>query len=303
MLELRGAFTALITPFTADGNAVDFDTLTRNIADQAKAGITGLVPCGTTGETPTLSDAEYRDVVRRSVELARVHDLKVIPGAGANATAHAIELHRFVHDCGADASLQVSPYYNKPSQEGLYAHFSAIADSCDLPLVLYNIPGRCVVRIELDTIERLAKHPNIVAVKEATGSIDLAAEIVRRTDLTVLSGDDPLTLPLGTVGAVGVISVLSNLVPRPVAALCAAMLDHQGEDARRINDEIAPLARALLSLDTNPIPVKAALELLGRDTGALRLPLCHASETVMTQLRELLQHSPAVQDVAAQTVA
>jgi 4-hydroxy-tetrahydrodipicolinate synthase len=289
MIELEGAYTALITPFSADGSAVDYERLARNIDHQSIAGVAGVVPCGTTGETPTLTGEEFRRVVEWTVRTARPLELTVIAGAGSNSTAHAIEQHRFVQQAGADAALHVTPYYNKPSQEGLFRHFSMIADSCDLPIVLYNIPGRTAVMLNIDTIQRLAAHPNIVAVKEATGSPDLAAQIVDTTDLTVLSGDDPLTLPLASLGAMGVISVLGNVIPDRVAALCNAFLAGAWEEARSINDRILPLARALLKLDTNPVPVKAALEVLGCDTGALRPPLVRASDGVMGQLRELIE--------------
>jgi 4-hydroxy-tetrahydrodipicolinate synthase len=288
MGEFQGAYTALITPFSEDGERIDYDRLRRNIDEQSIAGMTGVVPCGTTGETPTLSDSEYRGVVEQTVAHAKPLGLTVIPGAGSNNTAHAIELHRFVEEIGADAALHVTPYYNKPSQEGLYRHFMAIADAADLPIVLYNIPGRTSVMLTIETLERLAAHRNIVAVKEATGSIDLAAQIVERTDLTVLSGDDPLTLALATVGARGVISVLGNLLPGKVAALAEAILRNRWDDAKRLNEELLPLARALLKLDTNPVPIKTAMEIAGRDTGALRLPLCRASDAVIERLNAML---------------
>jgi 4-hydroxy-tetrahydrodipicolinate synthase len=288
MLELHGAYTALITPFTEDGQTVDFNRLRRAIDTQSIAGVRGIVPCGTTGETPTLSDDEYRRVIETAIEAASPLELTVIAGAGSNCTAHAIELHRFVQRAGADAALHVSPYYNKPSQEGLFRHFTAIADSCDLPIVLYNIPGRTGVALTLDTIVRLAEHESIIAIKEATGSIDLAGRIVAETPLTVLSGDDPLTLPLATIGARGVISVLGNILPDRVSAMCDALLRDDWREARHINEQILPLARALLTLDTNPVPVKTALKILGRDTGALRLPLCPPARSVEIALAELL---------------
>jgi 4-hydroxy-tetrahydrodipicolinate synthase len=295
MGELHGAYTALITPFSEDGERIDYDRLRRNIDEQSIAGMSGVVPCGTTGETPTLSDSEYRGVIEQTVAHAKPLGLTVIPGAGSNNTAHAIELHRFVEEIGADAALHVTPYYNKPSQEGLYRHFMAIADAADLPIVLYNIPGRTSVMLTIETLERLAAHRNIVAVKEATGSIDLAAQIVERTDLTVLSGDDPLTLALATVGARGVISVLGNLLPGKVAALVEAILCNRWDEAKRLNAELLPLARALLKLDTNPVPIKTAMEIAGRDTGALRLPHCRASDAVIERLNAMLSayHVPS----------
>jgi 4-hydroxy-tetrahydrodipicolinate synthase len=285
----RGALTALVTPFSPDGSAVDLARLSEHIHFQAEGNVTGVVPCGTTGESPTLSDEEHRSVVETTIEVAHSLNLKVIAGAGSNSTAHAIELHKFAKDAGADASLQVNPYYNKPSQEGLYRHFMAIADSCDLPICLYNIPGRSAVALSPETIERLAKHPNIHAIKEATGSLDSASEISARTNLALLSGDDSLTLPFAAVGAVGVVSVVSNIVPEKVAALCQAFNSGQWEEARRMHFDLLPLSRGLLTLDTNPIPIKAAMEKLGRDTGALRLPMCRANKSAMEAIEKLLK--------------
>jgi 4-hydroxy-tetrahydrodipicolinate synthase len=288
MIDLHGAFTALITPFTEDGGAVDVKRLARNVNAQSIAGVRGVVPCGTTGETPTLNDHEYRRVIETTIDAARPLGLTVIAGAGCNNTAHAVGLHRFVHDAGADAALHVTPYYNKPSQKGLYWHFMTIADACGLPVVLYNIPGRTNVTLNIDTIRRLAAHPNIIAVKEATGSLDLTWQITHSTRLAVLSGDDPLTLPLAVFGARGVISVLSNLLPDRVAALCDAFLGGEWDRARAINDALTPLARALLTLDTNPVPIKTAMKLAGRDTGALRPPLQPPDDNVIETLRDLL---------------
>lgn len=284
-----GVFTALITPFTApDGESVDRARLAEHIRFQAEGGVTGVVPCGTTGESPTLTEAEHRAVVETTIETAKPLGLTAIAGAGSNSTAHAIHLHRMAHAAGADAALHVTPYYNKPSQHGLYAHFSAIADSCGLPIVLYNIPGRTSVALSIETIEKLASHPNIQAVKEATGNVGLASEILERTDLAVLSGDDPLTLPIGSVGGSGVISVLSNLLPQRVSDMCHAMREGRWDDARVIHEDILPLARALLTLDTNPVPVKTAMARLGRDSGALRLPLAAPSKQVVQSLESVL---------------
>ncbi len=290
MTTLQGAYTAIITPFVADGSAVDLDRLQENIAHQAAGGISGVIPCGTTGESPTLSDDEHRVVVEKTIEFARARSLQVIAGAGSNDTRYAIHLHRFSHAAGADAALHVTPYYNKPSQEGLYQHFMTLADSCDLPIVLYNIPGRTAVALTGDTIARLAEHPNIVAIKEATGSLDLASEIIMRTNLTLLSGDDPLTLPLASVGGSGVISVVSNLVPEKVVALCNAFLAGDWPAAQQAHRELYALARGLLSLETNPVPIKTAMELQGMDTGALRLPLVPADDETRKKIAELLSH-------------
>lgn len=275
----RGAFTALVTPFSSDGAALDLHRLTLNIQHQAEGRVTGVVPCGTTGESPTLTEEEHKSVVETAIEAAKPLGLTVIAGAGSNSTAHAIHLQKFAKSAGADGSLQVNPYYNKPSQEGLYRHFMAIADSCDLPICLYNIPGRTGVALSPETVERLAKHPNIQAIKEATGSLDSASEILSRAPkIALLSGDDSLTLPFASVGGVGVVSVVSNIVPGKVADLCAAFNAGDFALARRIHFELLPLSRGLLSLDTNPVPLKAAMERLGRDTGSLRPPMCRISK-------------------------
>lgn len=287
--RFHGAYTAIVTPFNEDGTRIDFAQLEANIRAQAEGGISGIVPCGTTGESPTLTDAEHHAVIEKSIEVGKSLGLSVIAGAGSNDTSHAIEMHRFAEQARADASLQVNPYYNKPSQEGLYQHFTAIADSCDLPIVLYNIPGRTGVCLSPETIERLAAHSNIVAIKDATGGLDHTAETVRRTDLIVLSGDDPLTLPMASLGGMGVISVISNLIPDRIAALCRAFLENDWKTAREIHYELLPLAKGLLSLDTNPVPVKAAMKLLGRDTGTVRLPLVPVEKTVESTIHSLLQ--------------
>jgi len=288
--RLRGAFTAIITPFTAPEAAeVDFDRLRENVRSQAEAGVTGVVPCGTTGESPTLSEEEHRAVIETTIEAARPSGMLVIAGAGSNNTSHAVHMHRFAHAAGANAALHVSPYYNKPSQRGLYEHFMTIADSCGLPIVLYNIPGRTGVAIDVETMGRLAQHPNIIAVKEATGSLANVNHIIERTGLLVLSGDDPLTLPMCSVGAVGVISVISNIVPQRVAAMCDAIHNGDWELARRIHHELLPLARGLLTLDTNPIPVKTALAHQKMDTGLMRLPLTSPSDEVDDAIALLLQ--------------
>ena len=291
MLTLQGAYTALITPFTPDAGEVDLDRLVEQVQFQSSGGVSGVVPCGTTGESPTLSDDEQRRVIETAIETARPLGLQIIAGAGSNNTAHAIEMHRFAHRAGADGSLQVNPYYNKPSQEGLYRHFMSIADACPLPIVLYNIPGRAGVGLAIDTIARLAKHPNIIAIKEASGSLDLCSEIASRTSLALLSGDDSLTLPIMAVGGVGVVSVVSNIMPAMVAALCQAMNDGELDAARRRHRELLTLSRGLLTLDVNPVPIKCAMELLGRDCGAVRLPLAPSSDIIRHAIADLLRRA------------
>lgn len=287
-LIFHGAFTAIVTPFSSDGSTVDYARLVEHIHFQAEGKVTGIVPCGTTGESPTLSEDEHRSVIETAVETGKPLGLKIIAGAGSNNTQQAIHLQKLAHELGADAALQVNPYYNKPSQEGLFRHFMAIADSCDLSICLYNIPGRTGVALSPETVERLAMHPNIQAIKEATGSLDSASEILARTNLALLSGDDSLTLPFASVGGVGVVSVVSNIVPEKVGAMCEAFNAGKFDVARKLHFALLPLSRGLLSLDTNPIPVKTAMARLGRDSGALRLPLCPPSKAATEAIEKLL---------------
>ncbi len=292
MKTLHGTLTALVTPFR-DGK-LDIAALEQIVGRQLEAGVDGLVPCGTTGESPTLTEAEQREVVSCVVRLAKGRT-PVVAGSGTNSTARTIELARRNADCGADALLVVAPYYNKPSQEGLLRHFSAVAQATELPIVLYNIPGRCGVEISIETVRRLrADHRNIVAVKHATGSVGGAADLMAACDIPVLSGDDPLTLALMSIGAVGVVSVLSNLVPRAVKRLTDAALRGDLATAREAHAKLYPLARALLSLDVNPVPIKAAMALKGWCSAELRLPLCGLSEENERKLARLIGDSGGV---------
>jgi len=287
--RLAGAFTAITTPFTEDGGAIDEGRLAEQIAFQAEGGITGIVVCGTTGESPTLTEREYRSLVATAVRRAHERGLMAIAGTGSNCTAHAMDLQLYAREVGADATLSVNPYYNKPTQEGLYRHFMEVADAADIGVMLYNIPGRTGVALEPATVERLNAHPNIVANKEATGSTTSASEIVSRCPgLALLSGDDPMTLPFASVGGVGVVSVISNVMPGRVAALVRAILAGEWAEARRVHDELLPVCRAMF-LETNPIPVKAAMAVLGRDTGAVRLPMTPATEGTVSALRRALR--------------
>jgi len=291
---LNGCFTALVTPFTSDGKEVDLDRLAEQIFFQADAKVTGIVPCGTTGESPTLTLKEWEQVVVSAVEVGHQHELTVIAGTGSNNTVHAIDLQKRAHGLGADAGLSVVPYYNKPSQEGLYYHFMSIADAVDLPIILYNIPGRSGVALTVETILRLAHHPNIIAVKDATGLVNSASQLIPlvdqdKLDLTILSGDDALTLPLASVGAQGVISVISNILPGAMQNLCDLFLNNNWEDARQKHQQLEPVMRGLLSLAGNPIPIKMAMKLLGRDSGVLRLPMyadASIEEPLSTFLRQ-----------------
>jgi len=282
----EGAYTAIITPFTKD-NRVDYGKLKELIELQIQGGMDGIVPVGTTGESPTLDNEEHKKVIETAVETCRGR-IKVIAGTGANSTSEALELTGFAMRVGADGTLQVSPYYNKPSQEGLYRHFSAIAD-LGLPVILYNIPGRCGVEIAVDTVGRLAKHPNIKAVKEAAGSVPRVSQILALCDLCVLCGDDPLTLPMMVVGAKGVISVASNIAPQPVADLVHAALDGRWEEARRLHQTYFQLFSDIF-LDTNPIPVKAALAMMGLIEEKYRLPLCAMSPALKKRLGETMRN-------------
>jgi len=293
----KGALTALVTPFK-DGR-VDYDRLAGNVEDQIAQGIDGLVPVGTTGESPTLTHDEHDKVIEAVVKAAAGR-VPVIAGTGSNATDEALRLTRHAKEVGADASLQVSPYYNKPTQEGLYRHFMTIADAADMPMVLYNIPGRCGVAMTAQTVARLAVHPNIVAIKEATGSLDMASEIAQLCDpqtFTILSGDDSLTLPLASVGAKGVISVLSNLLPARVKALADAALEGDMAQARKLHLALFPLFKACLTLATNPITIKTAMQLAGMDTGELRLPMCEMSDENRATLEKLLKEQGVLQPV------
>ncbi|MEM1354867.1 MAG: 4-hydroxy-tetrahydrodipicolinate synthase [Planctomycetota bacterium] len=287
-MQLAGAYTALITPFTADGSTVDLDRLKANVTYQIEQGIDGVVPVGTTGESPTVSHEEHNAIITAAVEAASGR-ARVIAGTGSNSTAEALSTTRHAKAVGADAALMVNPYYNKPTQEGLYRHFMAIADAVDLPIVLYNIPGRTNVTMSADTVARLYAHANILAIKDATGSLDMTSEIASLCDITILSGDDSMTLPMMSVGGKGVISVLSNLCPAKVKALVDAAAAGDIAAARKQHHELFHLCKGLLTMSTNPIPIKAAMKLVGVDTGALRLPMTELPAEDVPRLEKLLQ--------------
>ncbi len=280
-----GCTVALVTPFR--GGDVDYEALRRLVDWHVEQGTPVLAPVGTTGESPTLSHDEHERVIATVVEQAAGR-VRVLAGTGSNATSEAIRLTRFAARAGATAALLVAPYYNRPTQEGLYAHFAAVAEAVDLPQVLYNIPGRTGRNVEPATIERLSALGPIVGVKEASGSLDQVSEILLRTNLTVLSGDDSLTLPMLAVGAEGVVSVVANLVPRDVMTLIAAFQEGRLDEARRLHLRLFPLCRDLLGVATNPIPVKTALALLGRVSGDLRLPLCPPDDRGRLAIRDSL---------------
>lgn len=281
----EGTYTAIVTPFGRNGR-IDFDRFKALLAMQIRAGIDGVVPMGTTGESPTLDFDEHKKVIDFTVKTCRGR-MKVIAGTGANSTAEAVELTRYAIDVGADATLQVTPYYNKPNQDGLVRHFSAIAD-LGLPVMLYNVPGRTSREISLDTVRKLAKHPKIIAIKEAGGSVDRVSALVRSCTIEVLSGDDSLTLPMMAVGARGVVSVASNVAPSAVAIM--VKLAGRGDflEARKLHMKYHRLFCDLF-IDTNPIPVKAAMAMMGLLDEVYRLPLCSMSKEHKKTLRECLK--------------
>ena len=289
-MTFSGVYTALPTPFTKGGEKVDVSTLDAQVCFQASGGVRGVVPCGTTGETPTLSDQERRDVIRRVVEVAKPLGLTVIAGAGANATARAIEYQHEAEELGVDATLQVVPYYNKPSQEGLYRHFHAIADEARVPIVLYDVPSRTGTGFAVETVQRLAVHSRIHAIKAASGSLSFVTKVLERCGISVLSGDDELTLPIQCLGGVGAISVISNLVPDSTQQMCDAANRGDLARAKSLHARYHALAGALVSLDSNPVPLKAAMAILGRDSGVVRPPLAPLDIASAVVMRSMLEN-------------
>jgi len=286
----QGSIVALVTPFRA--GKVDEPTLRKLVDMHVARGTDGIVPCGTTGESPTLSHDEHKRVVEIVIEAAagRLH---VIAGTGSNATSEAIDLTAHARKAGATGALVVNPYYNKPTQEGLYRHFRAVADAVDLPIIVYNIAGRTAVNIETDTLVRIVKDcPNIVGVKEASGSLDQMTQVILACgpDFSVLSGDDNLTLPLMSVGGRGVISVIANIVPRETAEMTHAALAGDWKLARELHLKLFPLSRAAF-METNPIPVKEAMGMMGMLEPEFRLPMCPMGAANRERLRAILvQH-------------
>jgi 4-hydroxy-tetrahydrodipicolinate synthase len=275
-----GAFTAMVTPFR--NGRVDEARLVDQIEYQITNGIDGLVPVGTTGESPTVDFKEHARIIELTAHAARGR-CHVIAGVGGNATTEALELHKIAKDVGATAGLSVNPYYNKPTQEGLYRHFITLADRVDLPIVLYNIPGRTGVTMSAQTVAKLSQHRNIVAIKEATGSLDMTSEIASLCHLPILSGDDSLTLPIMSLGGRGVISVISNLLPDKVKQMVKYAQDGNFAEARAIHYQLFPLIKAIF-LDGNPVGIKYAMKVAGMDSGELRLPLWEASEATKKQI-------------------
>ena len=286
----QGSIVALVTPFS--GGKVDEAKLRQLVETHVAQGTDGIVPCGTTGESPTLSHDEHRRVVEIVIEAARGR-LHVIAGTGSNATSEAIDLTRHAKKAGATGALVVNPYYNRPTQEGLYRHFRAVADAVDIPILAYNIASRTAINVETDTLVRLVKDcPNIVGVKEASGSLDQMTQVILACgpDFSVLSGDDNLTLPLMSVGGRGVISVIANIVPRETAEMTHAALAGDWKLARELHLKLFPLSRAAF-METNPIPVKEAMGMMGMLEPEFRLPMCPMGAANRERLRSILvQH-------------
>lgn len=283
---LQGSWVALVTPFK--NGKLDEEGLKKNVRFQIENGIDGLVPCGTTGESPTLSEEEQSRVIEIVVETAD-GKVPVIAGTGTNSTEKTIASTRRAKELKVDGALVVAPYYNKPTQEGLYFHYKAVSDAVDLPLVLYNIPGRTGVNVEPETIARLSELDRIIGVKEASGSLDQVSKILSHCGdkLAVLSGNDSLTLPMLAIGARGVISVIANIVPTDLSEMIHAFQKGNSSRAREIHQKLFPLSKTMF-LETNPTPIKAAMDLLGMPAGDVRLPLVPLSEGNLQRLKETL---------------
>jgi 4-hydroxy-tetrahydrodipicolinate synthase len=288
MIHLRGCYVAIITPFD-DNGAVNETALRSNIDFLINKGVAGIVPCGTTGESATLSWEEHNHVVDVALEQAK-GKIQVIAGAGSNNTSESLNAAAHARQMGADAILCITPYYNKPTQEGLYRHFKTIASKVDIPIVLYNVPGRTGVNLLPQTVERLCECPTIVAIKEASGNVLQISEIHRRCGdrLTILSGDDPLTLPILACGGKGVISVVANFAPEKLIAMISAFFANDVKSAMDLHEKLMPLSQAMF-IETNPIPVKTAMNLLGMNAGPLRLPLVPMEESNKQTLLAVLR--------------
>ena len=283
----RGAYTALVTPFK--NGKIDYSTLEALIENQITKGIDGFVPCGTTGESPTLTEKEHGEIIAFAVKAVRKR-VPVIAGTGSNSTAEAIQLTRHAKEVGADAVLLVCPYYNKPSQRGLMAHFTAIADAVDIPQILYNIPGRSVINIAPETTAELSRHRNIVGVKEASGNLEQMIKIktLCGPDFDLISGDDTITLPVLSIGGIGVISVISNLIPQETSRIVHSYLEGKTDESREIFMKYFELTKSVMSVDSNPVGIKTVLALRGQVGEEFRLPLVPASSDVKENLRKQL---------------
>ena len=287
---LRGSFVAIVTPFERDNvRKVDFKSLETLVEFHSRNGTAGIVPCGTTGESATLTHEEHEEVIKKTVEFVN-HRTLVIAGTGSNNTAEAIRLTKSAELAGADASLLICPYYNKPTQDGLYLHFKAISEESGLPLIPYNIASRTGVNIEPETVARLAELPTIVGIKEASGNLDQMSRIISLCgdEFALLSGDDSLTLPILAIGGTGVISVVANIMPEDTARMVSAFEKGAMEEARRIHYKLLPLIK-MLFIETNPTPIKTAMEMLNMCSSEVRLPLVPMKEQNKTKLAELLK--------------
>lgn len=289
-LQLQGVYTALVTPFSADGSSLDFEAYEKLLAEQIEGGVSGLVPCGTTGESPTLTDQEQRDLIARTVRIAKGR-VPVLAGTGSNNTRKSIEASKAAFEAGADGVMIVTPYYSKPSQEGLFRHVTEIAKAVSGPVVVYNIPGRSIVDLSVDTFLRILDAcPNVVGIKDASGNSFFVQELMvkARGRVVDLSGDDPLTLPMMSVGAMGVISVTSNLYPRQVSELVADALAGKWAEAERKSSALYSLHRALFS-EPSPAPIKAALAMKGLMQPSVRLPILEATPECKAALARLIK--------------
>jgi 4-hydroxy-tetrahydrodipicolinate synthase len=282
----RGVFPAIITPFQEDFS-LDEEGLRRNIEFLSSAGVAGIVPCGTTGESATLSFEEHKQVVEIAVDCSKV---PVIAGTGSNNTREAIELTKHAADVGADAALLITPYYNKPNDRGMFEHYKTIAERCNIPIILYNVPKRTGIDLKPGLVAKLSKVKNIVGIKEASGSLSQVSQVIEQTigsGFTILSGDDDLTLPIMALGGSGVVSVVANVAPRKTVAMVEAAARGDMEKARKLHYELAPLVRSMF-IETNPIPVKTAYNLMGLAGGPLRLPLAAMAPEKDLALKEVI---------------
>lgn len=287
---VKGTYTAIVTPFDATG-AVDFDQLRKNVEFQIEGGVDGLVVLGTTGETPTLSETEQEKIILESIKQAN-RRVVIMVGTGSNSTHHTVENTKRAKALGADAVLIVTPYYNKPTQEGIFRHFKTVNDAVEIPILVYNIAGRTGVNIETATLKRIAELKNVVGVKEASGNINQMGDVIReigqkRENFSVMCGDDGLTLPLMALGGSGVVSVVSNLLPKEVSALVLTASKGDFENAKKMHYALLPIFKGAF-IETNPIPIKEAMSMKGMGLGNCRLPLCEMSTENREKLRKIL---------------
>ena len=280
-----GSIVAIVTPFL--NGEVDYQKLRELVEFHIANGTNGIVPCGTTGESPTLSHEEHERVIKEIVDAAK-GKVSVLAGTGSNSTSETLRLTKYAKDVGADGALVITPYYNKPTQKGLYLHFKAVTDTVDIPVVIYNVPSRTGVSISPETVAKLAEIKNIVGIKEASGDLDQASAILSLCEIDVLSGDDSLTLPIMSIGGKGVISVAANIVPKDVSNMVSLFAKGEVKEAQKLHSKLFKLCRAMF-IETNPIPIKAAMKLLGRLNGENRLPLCEMESANEDKLRNVLK--------------